>query len=111
ASKFAVAAYSQQLRLELSDQGLHVLLVCPGPIKRDEPRVYAGQENIPAAARTAGAGVKVGRIDPQWLAKRILRGCERRELEIVVPAKARLLFAIAQLSANWGDWLLRRKTS
>ena len=34
ASKFALAAYSQQLRLELSPRGLHVLLVCPGPITR-----------------------------------------------------------------------------
>ena len=32
ATKHAVAAYSQQLRLELGPQGLHVLLVCPGPI-------------------------------------------------------------------------------
>ena len=38
ATKFAVAAYSQQLRLELGPQGLHVLLACPGPIARDEPR-------------------------------------------------------------------------
>lgn len=110
ASKFAVAAYSQQLRLELAGQGLHVMLVCPGPIARDEPRSYAGQENLPKAAGEAGAGVKLVRIDPEWLAKRILRGCQRRELEIVVPWKARLLFAISQLSAKWGDWLLRRKT-
>ena len=36
ASKFAVAAYSQQLRLELGPRGLHVLLVCPGPLARDD---------------------------------------------------------------------------
>ena len=35
ASKFPVAAYCQQLRLELGPQGLHTLLVCPGPIRRD----------------------------------------------------------------------------
>ena len=34
ATKFAVAAYTQQLRLELTPEGLHVLLVCPGPIAR-----------------------------------------------------------------------------
>ena len=32
ATKHAVAAYSQRFRLELGPQGLHVLLVCPGPI-------------------------------------------------------------------------------
>ena len=30
ATKHALAAYSQQLRLELGPRGLHVLLVCPG---------------------------------------------------------------------------------
>jgi short-subunit dehydrogenase len=111
ASKFAVAAYSQQLRLELSEQGLHVLLVCPGPIARDDDRVYPGSEDLPVAARKAGAGVKLKLLDPTWLANRILTACERRDAELVVPAKARLLFALAQLSPRWGDWLLRKMTT
>jgi short-subunit dehydrogenase len=110
ASKFAVAAYSQQLRLELAEHGLHVLLVCPGPIRRDEPRVYAGSEQLPESARQPGAGVKVGRIEPDWLAARILRACERREVEIVVPWKARVLFALSQVSPSCGDWLLKKWT-
>ena len=45
ATKFAVAAYTQQLRLELEPEGLHVLLVCPGPIKRDDAgHRYAAQQ-------------------------------------------------------------------
>src|SRR5439155_7258198 len=36
ASKFPLAAYAQQLRLELGPQGLHTLLVCPGPIRRED---------------------------------------------------------------------------
>lgn len=111
ASKFAVAAFTQQLRLELSDQGLHALLVCPGPIASPERRVYAGSENLPESARKAGAGVKVSKIEPQQLAARILRACERRDPEIVMPAKARLLFSLSQLSANLGDWLVRKMTS
>jgi short-subunit dehydrogenase len=111
ASKFAVAAYSQQLRLELSDQGLHVMLVCPGPIARDQERIYPGSESLPSTARRAGAGVKVARIDPDWLARKILRGLERRELEIVVPWRARLLFALSQLCPSCGDWLVRKMTS
>lgn len=111
ATKFAVAAYSQQLRLELGPQGLHVLLVCPGPIARDQPRRYAGSENLPPGAALPGGGVKVGRIQPQRLAEAIVRACERRRAELIVPAKARLLFVLAQLSPRLGDWLVERFTS
>ena len=112
ATKHAVAAYSQQLRLELGPQGLHVLLVCPGPIERKDPRLYPldGLEDIPERARRPGAGVKTKAIPPQWLAAQILRACERRKAELVIPGKARLLFAIQQLWPSLGDWIVLRKT-
>ena len=112
ATKFAVAAYSQQLRLELGPEGLHVLLVCPGPIARDDPRLYPleGLEDVPDQARRPGAGVKVGKIPPGKLTQAILRACQRRQRELVIPAKARLLFAISQLSARLGDWIVKKKT-
>ena len=111
-SKFAVAAYSQQLRLELGPEGLHVLLVCPGPIHRDNERLYPleGLEDIPESARQPGAGVKVKRIDPNYLAKKVLTYCEKRKPELVLPGKARILFAILQLSPTLGDWIVRRFT-
>jgi uncharacterized protein len=113
ATKFAVAAYSQQLRLELGPQGLHVLLVCPGPIQRKDARLYplAGLEDIPESARAPGAGVQVQGILPEQLAAKILQACERRRPELVIPGKARLLFAISQLWPRLGDWIVRRKTS
>ena len=112
ATKHAVAAYSQQLRLELGSQGLHVLLVCPGPIERKDPRLYPleGLEDIPERARQPGAGVKTKAVAPQWLAAQIVRACERRAAEIVVPRYARLLFAIQQLWPSLGDWIVLRKT-
>jgi len=111
-SKFAVAAYSQQLRLELGPEGLHVLLVCPGPIRRENERLYPleGLEDIPESARQPGAGVKVGRIDPNSLAQKILTYCERRKPELVVPGKARILFALSQLMPMLGDWIVKKST-
>ncbi|HMO84809.1 MAG TPA: SDR family NAD(P)-dependent oxidoreductase, partial [Lacipirellulaceae bacterium] len=108
AGKFAMAAYTQQLRLELGDQGLHVMLVCPGPIRGDRtgPRYDGAGGRVPEAARAPAGGARVSTIDPARLAAAILRGCERRQPELVVPGKARLLFAVSQLSASWGDWLL-----
>jgi NAD(P)-dependent dehydrogenase (short-subunit alcohol dehydrogenase family) len=113
ATKFAVAAYSQQLRLELGPQGLHVLLVCPGPIERKDARLYPleGLENIPQRARTPGAGVRVSAVPPQKLAAAILSACERRRAEIVLPGKARWLFALSQLWPTLGDWIVRRKSA
>ncbi len=112
ATKHAVAAYSQQLRLELGPQGLHVLLVCPGPIERKDPRLYPldGLEDVPERARRPGAGVKTKAIEPKYLAAQIRRACERRAPEIVIPASARLLFAIQQLWPSLGDWIVLRKT-
>jgi uncharacterized protein len=112
ATKFAVAAYSQQLRLELGPQGLHVLLVCPGPIQRHDARLYPleGLEDVPERARAPGAGVQVRAIPPQELARKILRACQRRRPELIVPGKARLLFAVSQLWPSLGDWIVRQKT-
>jgi short-subunit dehydrogenase len=112
ASKFAVAAYSQQLRLELEPRGLHVLLVCPGPLQREDAgRRYDQQaQGLPAAARRPGGGARLKAIDPLALGQRIVRACQRRERELVVPGKVRWLAALAELSPAWADWLIRRKT-
>jgi len=112
ATKHAVAAFSQQLRLELGPEGLHVLLVCPGPIVRHGERLYPlqGLEDVPDRARRPGAGVRVRPIAPRALGRAILRACERRKAEIVVPAYARLLFAAAQLWPRFGDWMVLRMT-
>ena len=112
ATKHAVAAYTQQLRLELGPEGLHVLLVCPGPVKREGPRRYAleGAAGVPEEAQGPGGGVKVKGIAPEKIARLIMRACEKRKPELVIPAKARLLFAVQQLFPSLGDWLVMKMT-
>jgi len=111
-SKFAVAAFSQQLRYELGPQGLHVLLVCPGPmIRPDAGRRYDAEAGtLPDEARAPGGGVKLKGIVPERLALRVLSACERRKPELIIPGKARWLFAISQLCPSLGDWILNRVT-
>ena len=113
ASKFPVAAYSQQLRYELGPEGVHVLLVCPGPIAREDAgqRYDEQSQDLPAEARRPGGGAKIKGIDPHRLAAQILRACERRQPELVIPGKTKLLFALAQLWPSLGDWILKRYTS
>ncbi len=112
ASKFPLAAYCQQLRLELGPEGLHVLLVCPGPIARKQSRDRYTETtgDLPPAARKPAAGAKVRAIEPNDLAERIITACQRRRAELIVPARARLLFAAAQLSPQLGDWLVKKMT-
>lgn len=111
ASKFPLAAYAQQLRLEL--HGLHTLLVCPGPIRRDDAETrYADQtRGLPAQASKPGGGVKLAGLDPKQLAERIIKACETRQAELILPAKARLLFILTAFSAKLGDWLVRKMSS
>ncbi len=112
ASKHAVAAYSQQLRLEHKEDGLKVLLVCPGPIQRETERLYPleGLEDLPESARRPGAGVKVSRISPQMLVSAILDASEKGKVELILPKKARLLFTISQICPKLGDWLVLKNT-
>jgi short-subunit dehydrogenase len=116
ASKYPLAAFAQQLRMESGRHGIHVLLVCPGPIARvdanDGTARYANQApDVPAAAHQPGGGAKMRAIDPAWLSKKILRACEQRRAELVAPQRARLLFIVSQLSPRLGDWLLRKLTT
>jgi NAD(P)-dependent dehydrogenase (short-subunit alcohol dehydrogenase family) len=112
ASKFAVTAYTQQLRLELGPEGLHVMLVCPGPIARDDDRVRSPEElaKLPEAARKPGGGVKTNRIRPDVLAQKIVRACEQRRPELIVPWYARIIFTLMQTSPTLADWLVRKLT-
>lgn len=112
ASKFPVAAYSQQLRYELNPKGVHVLLVCPGPIERiDAGRRYNEEAaGLPESARLPGAGAKLRGIPPEKLVSKMLRYCERRKPELVLPRRARLLFAISQVWPSFGDWIIRKMT-
>lgn len=112
ATKFALTAYTQQLRLEMSPRGLHVLLVFPGPIAREngEER-YANQAaGLPDKARKPGAGVKFGAVPPEKLSRLILKACQQRRPELVYPRLVRLLFTLGQLSPRLGDWLVHRFT-
>ena len=109
-TKFALAGYTQQLRYELGPEGVHVLLVCPGPLTRPDAgaRYDKQSTDLPASAKQPGGGVKLKGIAPARLAKRILQACEKRRAELIVPGKARWLFALSQLWPSLGDRILQR---
>lgn len=112
-TKFALAAYAQQLRLELrqQQQRTHVMLVCPGPIERsDAGQRYADAEGVPVSARQPGGGAKLRPISADRLAEQIVTACERRKIELIIPWKVRWLLAICSLFPSWGERILARST-
>jgi uncharacterized protein len=112
ATKFALAAYTQQLRLELQPQGVHVLLVSPGPIAReDRTQRHADKlEGLPARAAKPGAGVRISPVRPEKLSQAILKACRRGQPELIYPPLARVFIAVIQLFPRLGDWLVRKMT-
>ena len=109
-SKFPVAAFSQQLRLEVQD-AFHVLLVCPGPIARADAGVRYENSGVPEAAKQPGGGAKIKGLDPQRVVQATLRACQRRQTELILPGKVRMLLLLSAIHPSWGDWLLRRFSS
>ncbi len=111
ASKHALAGFAHQLRIE-GPANVHYLMVMPGPIRRADSETdryeAGGDESLDAAARKPGAGVKVKGIPPELLAEQIFNACVSRKPELVAPRKARILFALLQISPRMGDWLLKK---
>ena len=112
ATKFAVAAYSQQLRLELGPRGTARAAGLPraDPALR-RPALSFGRirGRSPAGSRAWGGSEGAGHCAEE-LARQILHACERRRPELVVPGKARLLFMLSQLWPSLGDWIVLRST-
>ena len=112
-SKSALTALSRQLRVELASSGVHVMLVCPGPITRDDSgtryQKLAEQRALESDSATKpGGGVKLRTIDPKVLCQKILDAAHRRKKELVMPAKASLLAGISDLWPSLADWILKK---
>jgi uncharacterized protein len=112
ASKAALANFTDNVRLESAGK-VHVLLVCPGPLQRDDAgQRYADQaDGLSVAANLPGAGAPVRAICPQWLAQRIVMGVQRRRLQLIYPTKFRWLMLANAISSRLGFWLTGRLTN
>ena len=108
-SKFALAGYTQQLRIE-GPANVHYLLACPGPIQRDDSglRYQGATEQLPGHALQPGAGARIEGLSAARVAQGIVRACQHRRAELVMPLRVRLLFVIAAFSPRLADWVLRR---
>lgn len=113
-AKHALAGLTQQLRLELRDRGVHVGLVSPGPIRRDDAGArYADRTSgtLPDKAAAPGGGTKVKGLEPERVARAVYQCVQRRQPDVVLPGYLRILIAIGHASPPLGDWLLLKFTA
>ncbi len=113
-AKHALAALAQQARLELSAQGIHVMLACPGPIARSDSgqRYHELTQNsdLPDSVRQPGGGARVRGLDAERLARDILAAAARRSPLLIRPRRAQVLHWLSALSTRLGDRLLRKNS-
>ncbi|MGI9470108.1 MAG: SDR family NAD(P)-dependent oxidoreductase [Rubripirellula sp.] len=113
-AKHALAGMTQQMRLELKPRGVHVGLINPGPIRRDdEGQRYREQINkdLPDQASRPGAGTRVKGLPPETVADGVIRLIQGRRPDMVLPRYLRVLIATGHAFPRLGDWLLLKFTS
>lgn len=94
AAKFALAGFGEVLRQELHATGVGVTLVFPGRV--DTPMI--ADLEVPWIS---------AKVQPEIVARAILRAIRRRQAEVIVPFQARLLLLVNFLSPRLGDWAVR----
>jgi short-subunit dehydrogenase len=101
ASKFAMVGWSEGLRAELAESGVHVLLVCPGGIETEfdahmiEHRVRLSWRNR-------------RRMSADRCAQIIVAAMRRRRHEVVITTSAKLVLLANCVAPRLLDWLLAR---
>lgn len=103
ATKHALHAFSEAMRIEYAPERIHVLSVCPGLIETEfhDNRVLVGPHEP---------------TGPKWLympanqcAATIVRAMERRRRQVVVTGHAKLIAFCQRLSPKLVDWIFSMK--
>jgi short-subunit dehydrogenase len=94
ATKFALGALTEGLRMELRREGIHCMSVCPGYVKTGFQRnVLKG--DVPAAL---GGMRQRWAITPEQCAQAIVNGLLRNRTTVVTPATGWLLIALERIA-------------
>lgn len=98
AAKSALGAASESLRAELSQTGVHVLTVYPGPVSTDMEAAAVEAYGNAASARLIPRGT------PEGLASQILQAIDRRSPRVVYPR----IYGVARWFQPLARWLTER---
>lgn len=100
ASKFAVIGFSEALRSELKPHGIRVSVLCPPDT--DTPGLAAENRTKPEETAAISAGAKL--MQPEEVARALLRGMERDRFLIIPGFEGKL----ARVVHCVAPWLVRR---
>ncbi len=103
ASKYALGAWTDGLRMELKSRGIHTMTVCPGYVKtRFHEHMIAGK--VPASIqRSRRFAITAGRC-----AEAIVRGVEKQKRTVMTPAVGWVLVGLERILPSLVDWQLHR---
>ncbi len=101
ASKFAVRGLSEALRAELVGSGIEVLLVSPSTV-RSELFEAAIDDTTGKSWQSRHA------MDPDFVARKIVRAVQRRKHEIILPASGKLLVWFDRLLPSLANRIVAR---
>ena len=113
-AKHGLAGMTQQMRLELKPRGIHVGLINPGPIRREDAGTRYQERvdgELPKQASRPGGGTRVKGLPPEKVAESVVKMIRRRVPDMVLPKYLRVLIATGHAFPRLGDWLLLKFTS
>jgi len=101
ASKFALRALTDALRIEVARDNIDVILIMPG--YTDTP-FFDNMTRYGGPPRTTSLKGQ----HPRHVAAAIARACERRQRDVVLTAPAKLGALVKRISPRFLDWCLAR---
>ena len=103
ATKFALGALTDGLRMELAEDGIRTMVVCPGYVKTDfQAHALVGQ-----APDRLLKGRKFA-ITPEQCARAVARGVERDARTVVTPRSGWVLIALQRLFPSLVESQMRK---
>jgi short-subunit dehydrogenase len=100
ASKFAMNGWSESLYHELKPLGIHVTLVCPGPVATEFNRDFRDSEPKSPPALF---------VTPQTVSRKVISAIEKNKFEIIMPRWLALMCALKRHAPNLFRILAQRK--
>jgi short-subunit dehydrogenase len=106
ASKHALHGLFETLRTEVKDQGVHVMMVCPGFTKTSlQDRALGGNGEV-----TRHPQSKVGREDtPEHVAEKVFRGIIRRKRLLVLTPVGKTTYWLSRLAPGLYERIMARQ--